>query len=69
MMVGPFFAPSVQAAYPEPTNEFYVLDEENVLSAETEAFIIQVNKQYEQTEEGNFYIPEEFTFTRPVRDI
>lgn len=51
MMVGPFFAPSVQAAYPEPTNEFYVLDEENVLSAETEAFIIQVNKQYEQTEE------------------
>lgn len=28
-----------------------------------------VQFQYEQTEEGNFYIPEEFTFTRPVRDI
>ena len=37
--------------YPEPSREFYVLDEENVLSTETEDFIVQVNEQYENTEE------------------
>lgn len=28
-----------------------------------------VQYHYEQTEHGNFYIPDEFKFTRPVRDI
>ncbi len=47
------FPLSVEAAvdYPEASNEFYVYDEANLLSDETEQFIIDVNKHYEDTNE------------------
>ncbi|MBT2731442.1 TPM domain-containing protein [Carnobacterium sp. ISL-102] len=48
------FSPlAVEAAvtYPEASNEFYVYDEANLLSDETEKFIIDVNKHYEDAEE------------------
>lgn len=37
--------------YPEPSKSFYVYDEANLLSSETEKFIIDVNKHYEDTNE------------------
>lgn len=44
---------TVEAAvdYPEPSTEFYVYDEANLLSDETEKFILEVNKHYEDTQE------------------
>lgn len=48
------FSPlAVEAAvtYPEASNEFYVYDEANLLSDETEKFIIDVNKHYEDAKE------------------
>lgn len=47
------FPLTVEAAvdYPEPSNEFYVFDEANLLSDETEKFILDVNKHYEDTQE------------------
>lgn len=47
------FPLTVEAAvdYPEPSTEFYVYDEANLLSDETEKFIIDVNKHYEDTQE------------------
>ncbi|MEK6189496.1 MAG: TPM domain-containing protein [Carnobacterium alterfunditum] len=37
--------------YPKASNEFYVYDEANLLSDETEKFIIDVNKHYEDAKE------------------
>ena len=47
------FPLTVEAAvdYPEPSNKFYVFDEANLLSDETEKFILDVNKHYEDTNE------------------
>ncbi|MCA9766448.1 MAG: TPM domain-containing protein, partial [Carnobacterium sp.] len=47
-----YFSPlNVRAVteYPEPSTNFYVFDEASLLSPETEKFIIDTNKQYEDT--------------------
>ncbi len=42
---------AVEPEYPSSTEEFYVYDETNVLSADTEEFILSVNRHYEDTQE------------------
>lgn len=42
---------AAEKEYPSPSFEFYVFDEENVLSENTQKLILDVNKQYEKTEE------------------